>query len=115
MGSAIFDWTAIEAKPTKAGSVRRFFQAPTTALGELTCHVTTLRPEEAPHGAHKHPEEELIIVKEGTVECLINGQSRQVGPGSVIFHASDQTHGIRNAGKTESSYYVIKWKPQTKR
>lgn len=115
MGSAIFDWNTIEAKPTKAGSVRRFFQAPTTNLGELACHVTTLKPGEAPHGAHKHPEEELIVVKEGTVECLVNGQTRQVGSGSVIFHASEQMHDIRNAGKTEASYYVIKWKPLTKR
>ena len=111
MGSAVFDWNTIEAKATKAGAVRKFFQSPTAALGELECHVTTLNPGEAPHGSHAHPEEELIIVKEGSVECLVNGQTKVVGPGSVIFHAANQTHGIRNAGKTATSYYVIKWKP----
>ena len=110
ISSTVFDWNTIEAKTTKAGSVRNFFRGSTAALGEFACHVTTLNPNEAPHGSHTHPEEELIIVKDGAVECSLDGQTKVVGPGSVIFHASNQLHGIRNAGKVAASYYVIKWK-----
>jgi quercetin dioxygenase-like cupin family protein len=109
MGSSIFDWNSIEVKPTKVGSTRRFFQAPTATLDELECHVTTLNPGETPHPPHKHPDEELIIVKEGTVESLVNGQIKRVGPGSVIFQASNQMHSIRNVGQTPATYHVIKW------
>jgi XRE family transcriptional regulator, regulator of sulfur utilization len=109
MGSSIFDWNSIEAKPTKIGSTRKFFQAPTATLDELECHVTTLNPGETPHPPHKHPDEELIIVKEGTVESLVNGQIKRVGPGSVIFQASNQMHSIRNVGQTQATYHVIKW------
>jgi XRE family transcriptional regulator, regulator of sulfur utilization len=109
MGSSIFDWNSIEAKPTKVGSTRKFFQAPTATLDELECHVTTLNPGETPHPPHKHPDEELIIVKEGTVESLVNGQIKRVGPGSVIFQASNQMHSIRNVGQTPATYHVIKW------
>ena len=35
MGSSVFDWNAIEATPTKVGSTRKFFQAPTATLDEL--------------------------------------------------------------------------------
>jgi quercetin dioxygenase-like cupin family protein len=109
MTSSIFDWNSIEAKPTKLGSTRKFFQAPTATLDELECHVTTLNPGETPHPPHKHPDEELIIVKEGTVESLVNGQIKRVGPGSVIFQASNQMHSIRNIGQTPATYHVIKW------
>jgi XRE family transcriptional regulator, regulator of sulfur utilization len=109
MGSSIFDWNSIEAKPTKVGSTRKFFQAPTATLDELECHVTTLNPGETPHAPHKHPDEELIIIKEGTVESLVNGQIKRVGPGSVIFQASNQMHSIRNIGETPATYHVIKW------
>jgi XRE family transcriptional regulator, regulator of sulfur utilization len=109
MGSSIFDWNSIEAKPTKVGSTRKFFQAPTATLDELECHVTTLNPGETPHPPHKHPDEELIIIKEGTVESLVNGQIKRVGPGSVIFQASNQMHSIRNVGQTPATYHVIKW------
>jgi hypothetical protein len=74
MGSSIFDWTSIPAQPTKVGSTRKFFQAPTATLDELECHVTTLNPGETPHPPHQHPDEELVIIKEGTVESLVNGQ-----------------------------------------
>ena len=109
MGSSIFDWNTIEAKPTKVGSTRKFFQAPTATLDELECHVTTLNPGETPHPPHKHPDEEVIIVKEGVVESLVNGQTKRVGPGSVIFQASNQLHSIRNVGQTTAVYHVIKW------
>src|SRR5574341_586807 len=109
MGSSAFDWNSIEVTPTKIGSTRKFFQAPTATLDELECHVTTLNPGETPHAPHKHPDEEVIIIKEGTVESLVNGETRRLGPGSVIFQASNQIHGIRNVGKVPAVYHVFKW------
>ena len=110
MGSSIFEWNAIEAKPTKVGARRDFFQSPTATLDELECHVTTINAGEAPHPPHQHPDEELIIVKEGIVEVMINGQSKTVGPGSVVFQAANQLHGLRNTGKSAATYYVMRWK-----
>ncbi|MBC7919684.1 MAG: cupin domain-containing protein, partial [Ferruginibacter sp.] len=109
MQSSIFDWTTMEATPTKVGSTRKFFQAPTPTLDELECHVTTLNPGQSSHAPHQHPDEELIIIKEGTVESLVNGETKRVGPGSVIFQASNQLHGIRNVGTTPATYHVVKW------
>ncbi len=110
MGPSVFNWAAIEEKPTSTGSVRKFFQAPTAMLQELECHVTTLNPGEKPHSAHRHPEEELIIIKEGTVEVLSSGELKRVGPGSVIFAAANQMHSIRNVGETPATYHIVKWK-----
>jgi quercetin dioxygenase-like cupin family protein len=110
MGSAVFDWNAIPAKPTEVGSVRSFFKARTATLDELEMHVTTLKPGMASHPPHRHPNEELIIVKQGTVETLSNGEWKRVGPGSVIFNASNQLHGLRNVGAGEAVYHVINWK-----
>jgi XRE family transcriptional regulator, regulator of sulfur utilization len=109
MGTSVFDWNSIEAKPTQVGARRQFFQAPTATLDELQCHVTTLNPGESPHPPHQHPDEELIIIKEGSVEALVNGETRRVGAGSVIFQAPNQMHGLRNAGTTAATYYVIRW------
>ncbi|MFN0085558.1 MAG: cupin domain-containing protein [Blastocatellia bacterium] len=109
MGSSVFEWDSIEAKPTKIGAVRTFFQAPTATLDELECHVTTLNAGESPHAPHKHPDEELIIVKEGTVEVLSNGQIKRAGPGSVIFQAANQLHSIKNVGRAQATYHVVKW------
>ena len=110
MGSAVFDWNSITARPTEMGSVRSFFKARTATLDELEMHATTLEPGKASHPPHQHPNEELIIVMQGTVETLSNGEWKRVGPGSVIFNASNQLHGLRNAGTGEAIYHVINWK-----
>ena len=108
-GSTVFDWNAMTAQPTKVGAVRRLCQVPTATLDELEMHITTLNPGETSHAPHKHPDEELLIIKEGTVESLVNGEQRRVGPGSVIFQASNELHGIRNVGDTPATYHVIRW------
>jgi quercetin dioxygenase-like cupin family protein len=109
MGSAVFDWNSISANPTEVGSVRSFFKARTATLDELEMHVTTLKAGKTSHPPHQHPNEELIIVMQGTVETLSNGEWKRVGPGSVIFNASNQLHGLRNVGAGEAVYHVINW------
>jgi len=110
MRSGVFPWDSVAPQPTKVGAVRHFFDNPTPTLSELELHVTTLKPGESPHPPHRHPEEELIIIREGNVESFIEGKTRPLGPGSVIFHASNELHGLRNVGTTEATYHVIKWR-----
>jgi XRE family transcriptional regulator, regulator of sulfur utilization len=111
MKSSVFDWNSVEAKSTKTGASRDFFKQPTANLDQLECHVTTLNPGEAPHPPHQHPEEELIIVKDGTIEAMQNGTTKRVGAGSLIFEASNDLHGLRNVGPGPATYYVIKYFP----
>jgi quercetin dioxygenase-like cupin family protein len=107
--SWVLDWNSIPAKETKVGSLRSFFKGPTATLAELELHVTTLNPGQASHPPHRHPNEEMVIVKEGTLESLVNGEWKRVGPGSVIFNASNQLHGLRNPGSVPATYHVINW------
>lgn len=113
MTSSAFDWNSIEVKTNATGSSRKFFEAPTPTLELLECHVTTLNPGDASHPPHKHPEEEVIIIKEGTLEALINGEWKRVGPGSVLFMASNILHGVRNVGDTPAVYHVLMWRSAT--
>src|SRR5258708_24002343 len=109
MQSSVFDWNAISARPTAVGSVRQFFRSPTATLDELECHVTTLNPGLQSHPPHKHLNEELVIIREGTVEVLVNGEWKKVEPGSVVFNASNQLHALQNRGTTPATYHVINW------
>ena len=110
IGSTVFDWDKLEARPTAVGKVRSVVRAPTRTLDELEMHITTLNPGEASHPPHQHPAEEVLIVKEGQVETLQNGVATRCGPGSIIFHASNDLHNIRNVGSTPATYHVIQWK-----
>ena len=109
LGSTAISWEEIQARASANGRFSQVLKAPTATLDELELHVTTLPPGQSPHPPHKHPDEELVIIREGTVEATVNGQTRRVGPGSVIFQASNQMHGLRNVGDVPAVYHVIKW------
>src|SRR6185295_14150734 len=109
MKSSFFDWNKIEMVKTEKGGLRNFFDTRTETLEQLEVHVTTLNPGITSHIPHQHANEEMIIVKEGVVEELVNGEFKKVGAGSIIFQAPNQLHTIRNAGDTPATYFAIKW------
>ena len=110
LGPAVWDWTAMEAKKTDVGELRSLIRQPTATLSELEMHITTLNPGLASHPPHKHPNEELVIVREGTVEVLNGGTWKRLGPGSIIFNASNSEHALKNVGDTPATYFVVNWK-----
>jgi quercetin dioxygenase-like cupin family protein len=113
LGPAVYDWNALPVTKTDTGEVRQLVKQPTATLDELEMHVTTLDPGVASHPPHKHPNEELVIIRTGTVETLSGGVWKRVGPGSIIFNASNSLHALRNVGDTPAVYHVINWKSAT--
>jgi len=110
LDSTAWKWADISARDTDVGQYRHVVRQPTRTLDELEMHVTTLRPHTSSHAPHTHPNEELVIVKEGTLQAHVNGQEIVVGPGSVLFFASMQPHAVQNIGDTPATYHVINWK-----
>jgi XRE family transcriptional regulator, regulator of sulfur utilization len=107
--SITFSWEEIQAKPAPNGRTRSLFRSPTATLDELEIHVTTLPPGQASHAPHTHPEEEVIVIKEGTIEVFQAGETRRVGPGAVLFMASGEPHAVKNVGDTPATYHVMQW------
>ena len=77
MASTVIDWNALKPVPTWNGQRRDVFDAPTATLDRLHGHITTLNPGENTGPLHRHPQEELVIVREGTIEVNIDGGSRR--------------------------------------
>ena len=109
MGSRVFLWESLKVDQTKVGERRDVVRAPTATLDELEMHITTLKAGEQSHPPHQHVAEELLIIKEGTLDSLVNGETKRVSAGSVIFQASNQPHMIRNVGTGPATYHVIQW------
>src|SRR5215203_5186932 len=98
LSSTIFDWNSLKVQETKVGARRDVVRSPTATLDELEMHITTLNAGMESHPPHQHVAEELMIIKEGTLEALVNGEMKRVGPGSIVFQASNQPHTIKNVG-----------------
>ena len=109
LDSTAWQGAALTPKKTEVGERREVVQQRTRTLDELEMHVTTLNAHTASHAPHTHPNEEMVILKEGTLQAHVNGKEVVVGPGSVLFFASMQPHAVQNIGDTPATYYVINW------
>ena len=109
LDSTAWQWNELAAKKTDVGERRDVVRQPTRTLEELEMHITTLNPHTASHPPHTHPNEEMVIVKEGTLQAHVNGKEVVVTAGGMLFYASMQPHSVQNIGDTPATYYVINW------
>jgi mannose-6-phosphate isomerase-like protein (cupin superfamily) len=112
MTSTAIEWNSIEAKTNATGSSRKFFEGPTATLDVLECHASTLNPGATNHVILKRPNDEVIIIKEGTIETFEGDKWVRVGPGSVIFNAANTPQSMRNVGDGPATYHVIMFRPK---
>jgi mannose-6-phosphate isomerase-like protein (cupin superfamily) len=92
------------------GDLTVYFDGPTGQLASLTAGSLRLKPGMEPHPPHQHPEEEIMLVTEGTGEISIDGKITKVASGSMMFCGAGTLHGIKNTGKTPLLFYYYKWK-----
>ena len=89
------------------GNARAVFDGVTHSGFHVDLHETVLAPGMAPHAPHRHEHEEMIMIREGTLEITIEGKVTNAGPGSVVYAASNDMHGWKNIGTTPAHYFVI--------
>jgi mannose-6-phosphate isomerase-like protein (cupin superfamily) len=91
------------------GDLRIYFTGATDQVKSMTAGSLLLKPGMSPHPPHEHPEEEFMVITEGTGEITLDGKVTKVGPGSMMYSAGGRTHGIVNTGKTPLLFYFYKW------
>ncbi len=107
LATTFVDWDSLVPTSTPVGQIRHVFDNPTVAMDKLEVHITTLNPGMESHPVHRHPWEEILLVKEGDFEVSVNGHKQHAGPGAMVFLASNDPHNARNVGTKPATYYVI--------
>jgi quercetin dioxygenase-like cupin family protein len=97
----------VKTNPETHIESRQVFRGETHGGFEIACHMTKLPPGLSPHPPHKHLNEEIFFLREGTVEITVEGKASRIGPGSVAFIASNEMHGAKNVGDVPAQYFVL--------
>ncbi len=105
--SATYKFEDLPVKKNGENRSREVFDGLTHTGFQVDIHETELAPGLAPHAPHRHPHEEIVMVREGTLEVMIEGKVTAATPGSVVYVASNEFHGWKNSGKTQAHYFVI--------
>jgi quercetin dioxygenase-like cupin family protein len=101
-----------KAKVTREpfGDLRIYYDGPTDQLKAMTAGSLRLNAGASPHPPHEHPEEEFMVVTEGTGEFTVEGKVTKAAPGTMMYCAANKSHGIVNTGKTPLLFYFYKWR-----
>lgn len=91
------------------GDHRIFMQGPTEMMKTFESGNVYIKPGKTPHPPHRHIDEEIMLVTEGSGEIVVEGEVTMVGPGSMMYTGSNKEHGIVNTGDTELVFYYFKW------
>lgn len=91
------------------GDLRIYYDGPTDQLKSMQAGSLRLNAGATPHPPHRHPEEEFMVITEGTGEISLEGKVTKVGPGTMMYCAGNKLHGIVNTGKTPLLFYFYKW------
>jgi mannose-6-phosphate isomerase-like protein (cupin superfamily) len=86
-----------------------YFEGKTGQLKSMTAGSLLLNPGQEPHPPHQHPEEEFMVITEGTGTILVHGKESQVGPGTLMYCESNHLHGVKNTGSVPMRFYYFKW------
>lgn len=109
--SGVYAWNERPVEQQETRERRPFFKGSTTHLSHFEVHASTLEAGKQPHGSHTHDrEEELVLVREGTLQVTIGRETHLLGPGSIALILPGDEHGFSNAGDTPASYYIMKYR-----
>ena len=109
LSSLVIDPTTAKLTHESYGDLKIYFDGSTEQLRELTVGSLVLKAGMVPHPPHQHPEEEIMLVTEGTGVITVETKSYEVGAGSMLYCSAQRMHGI-TAGPHGLTFYFYKWR-----
>jgi quercetin dioxygenase-like cupin family protein len=105
--SRVFEYEDLPVKANGQNKGRAVLNGVTHGGFPVELHMTELGPGQAPHAAHQHSHEEIVMLRRGSLDVTIEGKTTRMTAGSVTSVASGQMHGWRNPGSEPAEYFVI--------
>jgi len=105
--SKVYVYDELPVKESNGNRQRAVLDGLTHSGFAIDLHMTELGPGLAPHAAHRHVHEEMVLMRRGVLEVTIEGKVTRATPGSVVYVASNELHGWKNPGAEPAEYFVI--------
>jgi mannose-6-phosphate isomerase-like protein (cupin superfamily) len=108
LASSVIDCNALPQTPSATGSHVSVVSSPTLTFLALESHITTLNVGQSTAPEMIDHNDELVIIKSGSVEVNVNGITSRMHAGSLVYWNADDKRSLRNIGTTPTSYQVIR-------
>lgn len=100
-----------EARPTPAkwGEMRRYFTGETFGTKDVLTAVAIVDPGKSVHRAHRHAQEEYLIVAEGSGTWSLDGKESPAQRGDILYAEPWVYHGLMNSGDKPLIFVVVRY------
>lgn len=106
--SRVFHFDSLTARRNPNGSESRDVVHGHLATGEHVAVHESTQPAGIPgNPPHRIEHTELICIREGTLEFQHDGITERASAGDILLVAKGTLHGVRNAGASPASYFVV--------
>jgi mannose-6-phosphate isomerase-like protein (cupin superfamily) len=107
--SQVVRWDDARSNRADWGQMRRYFTGETFATKDVLAAVAVVEPGKAVHRAHRHAQEEYLLVVEGSGTWSLDGKESPARRGDVLYVEPWVYHGLTNTGDTRLVFAVIRY------
>ena len=107
--SSIVSWDKASSHKSDWGEMRTYFKGQTRGTRDVLTAVAVVKPGKAVHRAHRHAEEEYLIINEGSGTWHLNGKKSPARKGDILYVEPWVYHGLTNTGDQPLTFTVIRF------
>jgi mannose-6-phosphate isomerase-like protein (cupin superfamily) len=107
--SQIVRWDDAKSHTADWGEMRRYFGGETLATKDALVAVARVLPGKSVHEAHRHAQEEYLVVVEGTGTWWLAGKKQPAKRGDILYAAPWDYHGLTNTGDSPLVFLVVRY------
>jgi mannose-6-phosphate isomerase-like protein (cupin superfamily) len=105
----VMNWDDARSRTDSWGEMRFYYTGETYATKDLLVAVAVVKPGQSVHPAHRHAEEEFLVIAEGTGVWHVDGSESPARKGDMLYVEPWVFHGLVNTGETPLTFFVIRW------
>ena len=107
--SRVVAWDDAQATKADWGEMRFYFRGQTHGTNDVLTAVAVVEPGKAVHRAHRHAEEEYLVVAHGSGKWLLAGKEFPAKRGDILYVEPWVYHGLTNTGQQPLVFIVVRY------
>jgi mannose-6-phosphate isomerase-like protein (cupin superfamily) len=109
MPSKVATWKDASSHRGSWGEMRTYFRGETFGTENAFAAVAVVEPGQAVHRAHRHAEEEYLIINEGAGVWQLGDKTFDARKGDMLYVEPWIYHGLTNTGDKPLVFTVVKF------
>ena len=110
--SRVVTWNDAQPHEADWGQMRFYFRGQTRGTTDVLTAVAVVEPGKAVHRAHRHAQEEYLVLVSGSGTWSLDGKEFPAVLGDILYVEPWVYHGLTNTGDVPLIFVVVRYNPK---